>query len=347
MRTYFLVLFLLLAPVCTAEAQVGQIGMSMVELKARLGAPARAERMERDKPWLFRGQDEAWFYRGSRPGMSFAYGIEEGRVASTHTVLSIKNRDEAVRWAERFAAALQGKGWKPGNDDGGRRALFTSAKVFYLDVVPLQEGYGVALSQVLRRDSTDAFGLPLDTLLAFHGEHVATWSRPPSIPEHNVADTRSVATGQAVASLGSDPVAPAAHPSISPAAEEDAAPNAETPAPAGRSTPAPPGSPSASVSVPGPDADGGRVYTWVVASLRSRPAAETLAARYRGEGYSTNVFPGRHEGRAVYRVGIGLFHGLDELKADRDRLPPDVSTDAWPLRIEAEAIAGVQEGHAP
>jgi hypothetical protein len=348
MRRYFFAL-LLLAVSRPAAAQVGEIGMPMWRLTASLGAPARVDRVDREKPWFFRGLDEVWYYRGRTPGTSFSYGITEGRITSTHATLLLQQQEEARRWAASYAEAMQRRGWKPGDERASdSRLLYSSRKVFSIEIIPLQQGYGVVLSQAIRDDSTSARP-SAEALLRFHTEQAATLAVAPAIPQAVTATSDRpafAASREREAPPAEKPVQPGgvAPRSVTPSARvlasADERPRHDT-SQVGRSrvpSPSPP-----RPALPRASGEVGKAggYTWVVASLPTPGEAAARAAQYRAAGYDGFAIPGHSRGRVVYRVGIGMYPALDELRAARNSLPPDAPSDAWILRLEAGTLVSV------
>lgn len=72
-------------------------------------------------------------------------------------------------------------------------------------------------------------------------------------------------------------------------------------------------------------------YSWVVASLSDRGAAENIRDTYARNGFRTAIF----EGGRGFRVAVGQFETVEDVVATRDELPEDVSSAAWVLKIES------------
>lgn len=76
--------------------------------------------------------------------------------------------------------------------------------------------------------------------------------------------------------------------------------------------------------------------TLVVASTVSRTSAETVAERFRQQGYTTAIFYGPYGGVTRYRVGVGQFADQRAAETQLENLPDGFPDDAWPMPIRTE-----------
>ena len=74
-------------------------------------------------------------------------------------------------------------------------------------------------------------------------------------------------------------------------------------------------------------------WTLVVYSALSRAEAEAALEPYRGLGHPLSVLPSLYNGRRRYRVALGQFAALEELKSARSQLATHIPSDAWALRL--------------
>jgi DedD protein len=170
---------------------------------------------------------------------------------------------------------------------------------------------------------------PLQALPASTGAAVAAAPKPPAPATAASENTAPAAMPKPAQSHKPPPrtlaSVPPKYPSA-PAAEESdddssASPHSAAPADSSSSDEADTGSEEGAASAPPPNAGRhGRGYNIVIDAAMDRAAANRMASRLLGLGYTSHIFPTRINGQTWYRVQVGPYPTADDAQAAQAQL---------------------------